>query len=138
MAQQAAKASDFDIRGAFGSWMAHLLKNIREAEPPLFSGDVLPGPPQNPAETAAALLERGDFDGLRAFTSNAFGKAAERVARMMPEAEYDAIPATPALPAASPPTRASSNSLSPATTRRTRASSRRRWVRSTPTTRWCR
>ncbi len=88
MADQVAEASDEDLQQAAGNWMLHLLKNIRPE-------DEENAPPQSPAETAAALIERQDFDGFRAFASNAFNRASERVARIMPEEEYSQITGNP-------------------------------------------
>lgn len=82
MAESAAQSTNDDLPELFGQW-THALKAIHEES----IGEPLP----SPALTAAALLERNDMDGLRAFLSETFERAADRVTRMMPEAEYDRI-----------------------------------------------
>jgi hypothetical protein len=88
MADTALDATDEDLLEAFPSWLVHTLKAIHEER--------LPGtPPQSPAETAAALFDRQDFDALRAFLHETFSRAGRRVARMMPIGEFHTITENP-------------------------------------------
>jgi hypothetical protein len=82
LAQQAKNATDEDLQGALGNWMTSLLQNLHYE-------------PRDPANTAAALASRGDFDRLRDVLADQFDKAAANTAHVMPDAEYDSITRQP-------------------------------------------
>jgi len=89
MAGDVLKASDKELARAARKWLFDLLGNIERKDAWELS------PPQTIKETAAALLDRNDYDGLRRLLSKTFEAAAERVARVFPEGDFDRITQMP-------------------------------------------